>query len=66
MGSFQPSGILGSIARGGGQVWSANRLELAIKANLIICKADVKFRVFVTSQRRDASFQADQSGQFID
>ena len=27
---------------------------------------DVKFRIFVTSQRRDASFQADQAGQLID
>jgi hypothetical protein len=27
---------------------------------------DVRFRVFVTSQRRDASFQADQTGQLID
>jgi hypothetical protein len=27
---------------------------------------DVRFRIFVTSQRRDASLQADQTGQLID
>ena len=47
MGSPTPAGILGSITRGSGQVWSANRLEFALKLHFIV-SIDLKLKVFTT------------------